>query len=103
MERRLVVECDLLARLDIAECDKENMAIKYFHVAVGFAGMVDVMRAVPALAAIEAPANINCTDAKPASPGAAISFSIGYSLAGVLRYLSAPGKVRLRKTPLTLN
>ncbi len=95
MERRLVVECDLLARLDIAECDKENMAIEYFHVAVGFAGMVYVMRAVPALAAVEAPAMINCADTESASSGAAISFCVGYSLAGVLRYLSAPGKVRL--------
>lgn len=95
MERRLVVECDLLARLDIAECDKENMAVKYFHVAVGFAGMVYVMRAVPALAAIEAPEIIDCADTESATPGAPISFCIGYSLAGILRYLSAPGKVRL--------
>lgn len=103
MERRLVVECDLLARLDIAECDKENMAIEYFHVGVGFAGMVYVMRAVPAFAAVEAPVIINRADTESASSGAAISFWVGYSLAGVLRYLSAPGKVRFRKTPLTFN
>ncbi len=71
------------------------MAIEYFHVAVGFAGMVYVMRAVPALAAVEAPAIINCADTESASSGATISFCVGYSLAGVLRYFSAPGKVRL--------
>lgn len=95
MERRLVVERDLLARLDIAERDEENMAIEYFHVAVGFAAMVYVMRAVPAPAAVEAPLIINCADTESASSGTAISFCVGYSLAGVLRYLSAAGKVGL--------
>ncbi len=95
MERRLVVDGDLVARLDVAECDKENMAVEYFHVAVGFAGMVYVMRAVPALAAVETPAIIDRADTESAPPGAAISFGVGYSLAGILRYLSAARKGRL--------
>ena len=103
MERRLVVECDLLARLDVAECDKENMVIEYFHVAVRFAGMIDVMRAVPALAAIEAPALIDRADTQTSSPGTAISFGIRYSLARVLRYLPAAHKMRPRETTLSFN
>lgn len=71
------------------------MAIEYFHVAVWFAGVVYVVRAVATLAAVEAPAIIDRANTEPASSGAAISFSIGYSLARVLRYLSAPGEVRL--------
>ncbi len=67
----------------------------YFHVTVRFAGMVYVMSAVPAPAAVKTPAAINCADTEPASSGAAISFGIGYSLAGVLRYLPAAGKGRL--------
>lgn len=76
MERRLVVECDLLARLDVAERDKENMIVEYFHVAVGFAGMVYVMSAVSAFAAVKAPATINCADTESAPSGAAISFCV---------------------------
>ncbi len=103
MERRLVVERDLLTRLDIAECYKENMVIKYFHIAVGFAGMIYVVGSVSTLAAIEAPAIINRTDTESSSPSPAISFGIGYSLAGVLRYLPALGKTRPRETPFTFN
>ncbi len=53
------------------------------------------MRAIPALAAVEAPAIIDRADTEPAPPGAALRFRIGYSLARVLRYFSAPRKVRL--------
>ncbi|MCM3872738.1 MAG: hypothetical protein ND895_18820 [Pyrinomonadaceae bacterium] len=67
----------------------------YFHVTVRFAGMVYVMSAVPAPAAVKTPATINCADTEPASSGAAISFGVGYSLAAILRDLSAAGKVRL--------
>lgn len=95
MERRLVVEGDLLTRLDIAECNEEDMTVEYFHVAVGLAGMVYVMRSVAALAAVETPPIIDCADTESAPPGAAVSFGIGYSLAGIFRYFLAAGKVRL--------
>ena len=95
MESRLVIECNFLARLDIAKGDKENMAIKDFHVAVWFAGVVYVVRAVAALAAVEAPAIINGANTESASSGTAISFRIGYSLTGVLRYLSPLAEVCL--------
>ena len=71
------------------------MAVQYFHVAVGFAGVIDVMRAVAAPAAVEAPAFVDCTDTKPAAAGTAISFGVGYSLACVLGYFSASRKMRL--------
>lgn len=103
MERGLIVECDLLPRLDVAKRDKENVVIEYFHVAVGFAGVVYVMSAISAFAAVQAPAIIDRADTEASAPGAAISFGVGYSLAGVLRYLSAAEKLGLRKTALTLN
>lgn len=103
MERRFVVERNLLAGADIAECDKQDMAIENFHVSVWFAGMIDVMRAVPALAAIETPAIIDRADTQTSSPGTAISFGIRYSLAPVLRYLPAAPKMRPRETTLALN
>ena len=71
------------------------MIIEYFHVAVGFAGMVYVVSAISAPAAVKAPATVNCTDTESASSGAAISFCVGYSLAAVLSYLSTAEKVRL--------
>ena len=52
------------------------MPIEDFHVAVGFARMVDVMRAITALAAIETPTVINRTDAKPAPLRSAIRFRV---------------------------
>ena len=81
--------------MDIAERDKENVAIKYFHEAVGFARMVYVVSAIPAFAPVKAPAAINCADAESASSGPAISFCVGYSLAAVLSYLPTAEKVRL--------
>lgn len=62
MKRGLVVEGDLLAWPDVPEGDEENMTIQDFHVGIGFATMVYVMRAIPSLAAVEAPAFINCAD-----------------------------------------
>ena len=103
MERRFVIERNLLAGADIAECDKEDMAIEYLHISVRFAGMIDVMRAIPALAAIEAPAFIDRTDTQTSSPGTAISFGIRYSLARVFRYLPAAQEMRPRETPLAFN
>lgn len=70
------------------------MAIQYFHVAVGLAGMVYVMSAVSALAAVKAPTTIYCADTESSPSGAPISLGVRDSLAGVLRDLSAPPKVR---------
>jgi hypothetical protein len=95
VEGGLVVERDLLARSDVLKCDKEDMAIKYLHVAVGFAAMVYVMRAVAAPATVEAPAIIDCADTESPTPGAAISFRVGYSFAGILGYLTAAKEVHL--------
>jgi hypothetical protein len=103
VERRLVIEGDLFARLDIAESDEEDMSIKYFHVAVRFARMVDVVSAVSAFAPIQAPALINGTNAESATPGAAVRFCVSDSLAGIFCYLSTAEKVRLGKTTLAFD
>jgi hypothetical protein len=92
VKRRLIVDGDFLAWLDIAECDKEDMTIEYFHVAVGLAGMVYVMRSVPAPTTVETPTLIDRADTESSPPGAAVSFGIRYSLAGILRYLSTASK-----------
>jgi hypothetical protein len=94
VERQFVVEGNLFARLDIPECEKQNVTIEYFHVAVRLAGVINVMRAISTSAAIEAPALINCANTEAATASPAVSFGIGDSLAGILCYLSASRKVR---------
>ena len=47
--------------------------------------MIDVMRAIAAATAIQTPAFIDCADAQLCGVSPAVGFSIGDSLAGVLR------------------
>lgn len=63
MKGRFVVDGNFFARLDVAQSDKKDVAVGNFHKGVGLARMVNVMRAVPSPAAIEAPAIIDRADA----------------------------------------
>lgn len=65
------------------------MAVQHFHVGVGFAGMIDVVRAVAAAAAVKAPALVDGADAQATASTPSISFSVGNPLSGVLRNLLA--------------
>lgn len=49
--------------------------------------MIDVVRTIPATAAIEAPAIINCTDAQLSPRSAPVGLGFGNPLASILRYL----------------
>ena len=69
------------------------MAVQHFHVRVGFAGMIDVVRAVAASATVKAPALVDGADAQATASAAPISFRIRNALAGVLRNLFTCGKV----------
>ena len=69
------------------------MAVKHFHVRVGFAGMIDVVRAVAAATTVKTPALVDGADAQATASAAPISFSIRNAFAGVLRYLFARFKV----------
>ena len=62
------------------------MVVKNFHVGVGLAGMIDVVRAVAAATAIQTPAFIDRTDTQPAPVGPTIGFGLRNPLAGVLGY-----------------
>lgn len=63
MESGFVVDGDLLTRPNIVQRHEEDVTVENFHVAVRFAGMVDVVRAVPTFAPIKTPAVINRADA----------------------------------------
>ena len=50
-----IVERDLFAGMNVAERHEEDVAVSDPHVAVGGAGVVDVVRAVAAPAAVQTP------------------------------------------------
>ncbi len=89
MERGFVIDGNLLAWVNIAECHEDYVSVEDLHVTVGFAGMVDVVRAISTPAAIQAPTIIDGTDPKSSSPGSAIGFGVGYFLSSVLSYFQA--------------
>ena len=70
------------------------MAIENLHEGVGLAGMIDVMRAIAATAAIQAPACVDCTDAQSSAVGTTLGFSLRDPLARVLRYFPSCLEVR---------
>ena len=63
------------------------MAVQHFHVRVGFARMIDVVRAVAAATTVKTPALVDGADAQATASAAPISFRVGNALAGVLRNL----------------
>ena len=103
MQRGFIIDRDLFAGLDVAQGDEEYVIVKDLHVGVGLAGVIDVVSAVAATAAIEAPAIIDCTDAQPAPVGPAIRLGLCNFLAGVFRYFPSSLEVRNRKTTLALD
>lgn len=103
MESGFVVDGNLLTRSNIAQRNEEDVTVKYLHVAVRFAGMVDIMRAVPSLAPIKTPALINRADTQSSPACSPISFGVRYFFASVFRYLQTTPKGSSRKTTLAFN
>ena len=62
MQRRFVVDRYLFTGRNVAQGHEEDVIVENLHVAVRLTRMVDVMSAVPASAAIETPALVDCTD-----------------------------------------
>lgn len=79
------------------------MAIEYLHVTVGFAGMVNVMRAVPSFASIETPATIDCANTQSFSARPAIGFGVGYLLSRVFSNLATLSERSTREATLPFN
>ena len=73
------------------------------HIRVGLAGMINIVRAVSAPAAIETPTVVNRTDAQFSTVGSAISFRIRNLLASVLSYFPAPFELHAGKASPTFN
>ena len=89
MKSGLIIERNLFAGAYVAQGEEEDVAVEDFHVAVGFARVIHVMRAVAAATPVKTPLPINRADAQDAPPPRpAIRFRLRDSLARVLGDLS---------------
>lgn len=86
MKRRLVVERYFLAGQYVAQGVKLYVPAQDFHKAIRVAGMIDVVCAVAAPAAVNTPTPVNRADTQHAPPfGSALGFGVRDSLARVVR------------------
>jgi len=89
MIRLAVIEQKFLARFDVTQDEEKNVAMDDLAVAVGFAGMIDELRAVAAAAPVNRPIRIDAADIDaPFVLEAARDFVPANSFAGVLGYLA---------------
>jgi len=63
-----VIDGDLLAGCNIPPREKQNVTMQRFHVCVGVAGVIDIMRAVAAARAIQTEAAVDIADAQVPPP-----------------------------------
>ena len=92
MERRLVVDGDLFASFNVAQCDEENVFVKNLHECIRLTRMVDVVRSVAATASIYTPTVIDRTDSKCLSMCSTVSFGVRNLFTGVFGNLFTSGK-----------
>ena len=59
MERCLVVDRNLLTRLNVAQGNEEYVTVENLHKGIWLARMIDVMRSIPPTAAIQTPTVID--------------------------------------------
>jgi hypothetical protein len=89
MIRLAVIEQKFFARFDITQGEEENVAMDDLAVAVGFAGMIDELRAVAAAAPVNRPIRVDAADVDAAFVlQSTRDFVTGDSFAVVLGYLA---------------
>ena len=103
VERLYVIDRDLFAGPNVAQRIEEYVPVDDFHVAVGLARMVDVMRAVAATAAVNTPLRVDLTDAQLGTVGAPFCLPRRYSFARILRDLPSAPEMSRRKAALAVN
>ena len=77
MQRRLVVNGDLLTGTDVSQRDEENVFVENFHERIRLARMIDVVRSISSPTSVNAPTIIDGADSKGLPMRSAISFSVG--------------------------
>ena len=103
MQRLFIIDGNLFARRDIPQGEEEHMVVKSPHVSVRRAGVIDVVRAVPSAAAVDAEATVDVTDAQLGSMRAPLCFAIRNYLARVLGNFSAALERLSCEATLTVN
>jgi len=76
MKGVFVIDGDLFAASNVAQREKQHVAVNRFHVSVRRAGVVDVVGAVAAAAAVQAPAAVNVTNTQLGATGTALCLEI---------------------------
>ncbi len=99
----LVVDRDLLARKNVAEREDQNVARDSAHESVRCAGVVDIVRAITAPAAIKAPFAVDVTNTQLRAMRAAFGLAIRNSLSRVLGNFSAATKWKRREAAFAVN
>src|SRR6185295_9252384 len=90
MQRLFVIDRDFFTGTNIAQREKQHVAVKRPHVCVRLAAMVDVVSAVAAATAVYAEPSVDVADAQDAAPARALlRFQIVDALAGVFGDLPA--------------
>ncbi len=97
MQRLFIVHGYFIAWTNIAQREEHNVSMDRPHISIRFTRMIDVMRTVATAAAIDAPDSVDITDAQLCPMGAALSFAIRNSLAGVFGDLATARKMNSRK------
>jgi hypothetical protein len=89
MIRFAVIEQQLFSRFDIPQSEKEDVAVNDLAIAVGFAGVIYVLRAVAAATPVDRPIRVDAADVEPPFVlETALDFVTGDSFAFVFGYLA---------------
>ena len=103
MQRRLIIDGDLFARLNVTQCNEKDVFVENFHERIGLTGMIDVMRAVSAATSVYAPTIVYCTNPKCLAVSSPICFCVRDLFAGVFRDLLAADKSLGRKASFAVD
>lgn len=98
-----VIDRDLLARRNVAEREKQYVAMDGARESVRGATVVDVVRAVAAPAAIETPSIVDIANPQLAAATAPLGFRAADSLTRVLGNFSATTKRNRREASFAVN
>ena len=64
MKRLLVIDRDLFAGLDVSQSEEEYVTVQGSHEGIRLAGVVDVVRTVPAPRAVQTEATVDVANAQ---------------------------------------
>lgn len=104
MQRVPVVDGDFFSGANVAQREEHDVPVESFHVSVGPARMVDVVRAVSPARAVQTEAAVNVANAQDAPVARSLSrFEIRDSLTGVFGNLLSSLKVNGGETALAVD